>query len=854
MIHRGTDALTFGNESSTPLMVGFGHAGLFVAGSAIAVVARVVNQTMPTSIQTITFGLAVGISATVFCYRFVCQRKFQPMAMGCICFSVCGAVLLFPQLVHAQLAINATIQYATLVFLLRGALISIFVLPISLSIGSALAVSSSGGKTVQAPGTSFVVALIGSWLLMPLVGTPILSLVVVVLTSALATAGHRLFSSAWKPATKRQGLVTAGVVLAAVATPIGLRRFDTELSSQLLFSSAVFREYAAGTAPDLLLATDDGRRVRTEETLNGIRSVWRYAGNRIQVRQNGMPVMVTSVDSDTCPQSATELMPIVLPMLLHESAEHLLLLGDTGPAGEATSLLFPVTSVTSVEDGLRTVDETDHSFAARFEDDRLFRISSDPNLGLSGLAGFFDIIISRPDVPAVPASAPFYTEEFHARVAERLSNNGLFCQTFSQTDLGSEPLKRVLFSLRESFRNVSVIQIDGSELLLVASNGDQIVRKSLARRASLSHVRRILADLGWDWSRVLQLASLDSEAVDAIVSTETSSNSVSNAAFLCGLPLETMSWANKSQQLQEDIAAFERSLLKRLPQDEYRDEAARRIKESGQEAELLFGFPDEPWMYRKTLRTRLEQYSRPPTEYVVDRQVRRKPHVVDEYRKEYFRTLGEAVQLQAALDTDAPLDAEEKESAFATAISRLAAFTSPSEPLVSYFANHELVRLLEAADTDPATVFNHRLHTIYFVPGLTRSVREVVAAMNQLIDNPELIPDPATRWDQMNSLLQILMGRWNARRDVPPQSTHVALNDIEKSLLAMEASLEAMREWQVKADINPVLCENRETFLRRQLERPLRRFREQLMPHHYKHEEEQIAGDEAVDQFRPLGN
>jgi hypothetical protein len=670
----------------------------------------------------------------------------------------------------------------------------------------------------------------------------VLGLGLIAMVCVTAIVSSKTNGQGWLPKTTIGWVAIAGCVAATAATPFGSARYDTELSSQLLFSSAVFREYASGTEPHLLLATSDGRQLANEETPNGIRSVWRHAGSRIQVRQNGIPVSVTSTSVTTCPQSAAAVMPVVLPLLLHEATEHVLLLGDAGPAAEATSLMFPISSLTTLGDRNRTAGIVDEHFSARHTDDRFNQIVADANIGLSGVAGQFDVIVSRPPQPALPAAAPYYSPAFHARVAARLTENGLFCQSFNQTDFGANPLSRVLTSLRGCFKSVSAIQVDGSELLLVATNGDAVIRPGLAMRSSRGHVRRILAELGWDWSRVLQLACLDQEATEAIADSSPGMNSASNAAFLWGLPLETMSWKNKALELQASIAPYERSVLTQLEQDDYRDEAGRRIKEASQEVEILFGFPDEPWMYRKSLRTRMEQHSRPPREVVERGAVKRKPHPVDQYRIDYFKSLAEAVK---AVKTGGSKEA---------AVAQLSQFTTPTEPLVSYFANHEVVRLLEAGDLSPSTEFQHRLHTIYFVPGLTRSVREVVAAMNLLVEHPEVIPDPADRWDQMNSLLQILMGRWAARRDIPPRSSHVALNDIEKSLLAIESGLKAMNNWRSEAQINVELCDNREVFLRRRLERPLRRYREELLPHHDKQPDQQIADDEVVDQFRYLGN
>ena len=63
-----------------------------------------------------------------------------------------------------------------------------------------------------------------------------------------------------------------------------------------------------------------------------------------------------------------------------------------------------------------------------------------------------------------------------------------------------------------------------------------------------------------------------------------------------------------------------------------------------------------------------------------------------------------------------------------------------------------------------------------------------------------------------------------------------------------------MNDWRVDASIDARICDNCEVFLRRRMERPLRRYRGELLPHHYKAGSEASEEDIAVDQFRALGN
>lgn len=833
--------------------VAWSYGSIAVCGAVLVVIARAVNQTMPASAQVLMFALG-ALAISIMCAftpalpgtgrldafrRTVARAIGQPVTLAAIALSLLALFWLFPQVVGVQLTLNSKVSSPVLLLAARGLVTAMFVVPVGLSLGASVRNLRVQQAQTSMPAFALIVGVAVGFASVSYFGTPLTAVAVTACLGVVFWGTVRSAEGTWFPATAVHRIGGVAVLGTAVALPLGMQRFRPESASQLLFSSAVFREYAAGTDAHLLLATNEGRLLTARETSQGFESTWRFAGSRIQIRRNGIPVGLTTTDTATCPQPSMATLPVVLPLLIHESPGHVLLLGDAGPAAEATSLLFPIQSLTAIHTGTRTVGDIDTHFGSRREDDRFASFDAEPAVAIAGLNQHYDVIVSRPPQAALLESGAYYTAEFHERAARCLAENGLFFQTFNQVDFGPEPLRHLLQSLKQSFHRVAAIQLDGGELLLVATNGETIIRTGLAKRTSFAHVRRILDDLGWDWSKVLAIATVDSEAVDAILATSTNNNTAANAAFFWGLPMETMRWGDKQGEMRTQIAAYQRRILDQLEQDEFRDEAARRLSELGQEAELLFGFPDEPWMYRKTLRTRLEQNPRPPQEIVTDNKLKRQAHEVDTYRIDYFKTLANAAK-----------SARSDESA----LSRLEAFTTPTEPLVSYFASHELVRIYEKLQHSPAHEFRHRLHTIYFVPGATRSVREVVAAMNLLVEHPEIIPGDGDRWDQMNSLMQILMGRWTARRNIPPRSSHVALNDIEKTLQAIDAGLAAMNEWRTEANIDPVLCQNREVFLRRRLERPLRRYREELLPHHYKAQETEIAEELPVDRFRALSN
>ena len=826
-------------------------SALLVAGLSVPLIGRILSQTMTSSlycvscgIAAITFGFALGrgnINSANTWWQRRLARVAVPLASPVVaaaafCMSLLSTVVLFPQLTQLQLHANATFDTSWMVLATRGALTALFLLPVGLLCGSVLKASDSNGE-YPVPGLTFAGGSLAMFAALATgISLPFMAVGMAGIGLALCVLLLKPTTGAWLPVNRASRLGLAAVAAVVLISPFLTARYQPNVAARLLFSSAVFQEYAKGTDQAMLLASTDARPLSAVETQVGTSSAWRIGGSMLQVRRNGTPVAASSSSPMTCPQSTTASLPVVVPMLLRAFPENVLLLGDSGPVAESTALGFPVQSVTAMHQQLRTVPELDSVLAERREDDRYQFLAAAPKVGLAGLQRQFDVVISNPPPTADLDAAAFYTTNFYDRVAQHVTADGLFCQMFRQIDFGPEPMHRVLGSLSQSFTTVSAVQLGAGEILLLATNGESIIERGMAKRTQERATRQMLDDLAWDWSRLLELASLDAESVAAITSASTQQNTLANSSLLWSLPFETMRWGDKRTELRQALAVYQRRIIDQLEEDDYRAEAARRIAELQEEREVLFGFPDEPWVYRRTLRSRLEKHPRPPEPIVKGGTVKRQAHPTDRYRVEYFKVLANAIQ-QSRTSPDA--------------IRTLDAFVAPTEPLLSYFASHEAARLLSDTGEQPDAELFHRLRTVYSTPASSRSVRDLVATINLIVEKPELIPDPADRWDRMNSLLQTMMTRWDARRDIAPTSTEVAMNDLDLCLAAFESGIAAMHTWAEECDIDDVTLANRGRFLRRRLENPLRGYRDKLIPHY--DGTESVASEEDA-RFTPLGN
>jgi hypothetical protein len=302
------------------------------------------------------------------------------------------------------------------------------------------------------------------------------------------------------------------------------------------------------------------------------------------------------------------------------------------------------------------------------------------------------------------------------------------------------------------------------------------------------------------------------------------------------MPLETGRGDDRSIELQAAFGAVERQLIALIPAETDHQEAERRLSALRQQLEILAGIPDEPWTYRRSLRMEMQRSPRPPVEVVMNGKVIRDMHPLDQIRKDYFLTLGKSVR--SAQDADST----------AGDFAALDRFTECAEPLLSHFAHYELIRLHEMEQhPSPAAEFRHRLHVVFYSPPSDASVRPVIGAIHQLVEQPELIADEALRYDQLNALLQKLIERWEARTAWEPRSALRVQNDVDLSIQVVTKALQQMESQRDAASVSAEEFRGRRRFVTAALISPLRDYREQVLAHRLKSEPGPPTGHEDPD-------
>lgn len=611
----------------------------------------------------------------------------------------------------------------------------------------------------------------------------------------------------------RKAVIATCIGIVLTAAGLWLTDYDPARAARLLFSSTTFSAYREGVDLDTLTVLDDGRLAALRSNGRSTWTVWKHHGAQLQFRENGVPRHITSVDLATCPQSSAELLPAVAPLVLHPQPRDVLLTGIGSTATLQACLAFPVESLTCTESDRALIDLANIQVAPEagsnsLDDPRVRLLNVDSALAAATTDRGYDVIIVAATQPALFSSVSTATTDYYTRLARQLRSGGVLCQRFQYVDLGAAPLRNIAATLRSLFPQVRILETAPGEVLLLASADDgPIIDPGFAARAQAPHVRRVMSQAGWDWSILLGLAAVDVDGVGEIAADDARPYVAADGRSAMQLAPEVIRWGAKLDEIQTLLSAHRSQMLNWIGQCTDAEEAAKRLADVTEQQKTIHDNPEQFWAYRKTLKDRLQNRPRSVIVPVAHEGLQRQMHPEDERRKQYLVALGEAARV---------------EHPDAASVQRMASFVEPYDPLVSYFAHHEAAYLLSrSAQPDSAAELAHRLHTIYFGAGVDQSVRNVTAALQLLVDDPQAVVASQARWDHMNSLLQVLEQRWTARLQIADQGRYAAA-DISESLAASQQALTQMDQLVSELNLDAGDWAARRTLLEEELVRPLK--------------------------------
>ncbi|MFM7057092.1 MAG: spermidine synthase [Planctomycetota bacterium] len=636
------------------------------------------------------------------------------------------------------------------------------------------------------------------------------------------------------------------LALALLAIPLAAPRFDLTSASRLLFAGRTLQARGRGLSMELIRHTEPARLAWLSAGASGELSVWRQSAVTFELLRGGVVTAKGSSDTRIQPQAPEEVLPAIVGLCNHPRPGRVLLLGDDSGAMLRTATHFPVQQILAVRaDAATTAAASEflwrHSADRPDQDSRVQLLHADLPLAVRDeQLGQFDVVVAAGGPATSLRHMSLLTREFCAAVHSRLNPGGVFCQRLTCEQADPELLTRVLATLSAEFRHAGVIQMQPGDFLLTASDSpDGLIHPQLLDRLQREHVQREAAACGWDWAQIAVLPLAESGGEAGVLAGPRVSQPLSVAEGGALLPL-SVQWtpaAEHSEQLRVAFAPFQRQVAAAVPPGEAHEEAKRRLASLQQQVEILAGMPDQPWTYRRSLRMEMQRSPRPPVEKVEGGKIVRSTHPLDALRQDYFVTLGQALQSVR----NAPERSLE-------AVHRLTRLAEGGEPLLGWFSHYEIVRLYELLQRpDPADELRHRLHLVFYAAPSDASVRPAIAALQMLVEEPQLIADPADRYDALNAVLQKLIERWEARTAWEPRSAARVQQDVDLSVMAGRQAMEQMQKLATAARIPHSDFLKRRQFVHAALISPLRVYCEQVLAHRMKTETPAVAGSEDPD-------
>lgn len=771
-------------------------ASALLVGVALEAANQTAEQILLESLSLKLWGWAGFVVGIVTCAGLGWQNSDRRVGLRWsllwLAIASASVLMLFPVWMRVGLWSSARLSTLPWLLLVKGLIPFGVLFPLGCSTGILLKNSPSRSLAAGACGVGFAGATFSSW---PLALTLLAVTCVSVGLSLSLWTGQSWRELATNGGRNRRTVALAMCVCLLLVTWSCQGWLAPDRSARLLFSGDAFTSVANGDDLVTIERADRSRWLKTIEGQNGIWTVWRQRANQIVVRRNGMIAGQLSLDPALGPQNFWSVMTAAVPLLMHSRADDVLCLGTPGIVEINTLLGFPVRTVTCVEGDreARSLIEYEASLAessSRLTDGRLEWVNATPvQFAASQTTRTYDVIVC-PEASAIPLrSQSQFTQEFHADMVRHLNSGGLFCQRMNVVDFGSTPLIDTLQSLRSVFSQVCVITTDGAEVLLLATNSpDPMLDPGIISRLETPQVQRLCETLGQDWSIFTQLACVKPEVVDELLAGwPGTSNSCVNARFTLRLASETLRWGPKWKEKQVLFTNRTELLLLALGlEDEVQQTVVRRIQDAQERNRILTEKADDQWSYRRILKDALKDRPRTSIQRV-NHEIRQALCPEDQHRKDYLIALGRAAR---------------EEAPSLASIQRIEEYAQPYDPLVTDFVHFEVAHLLgRCREPDPAREYLHWMYCITYAPDKDRSVRPVAAALDLLRRNPEIVPDPAWRWDQLSYLLDIMRVRWSARWQMNAASKFEAA-DMQHSIEAVTATLTAMDDLATEAGVS----------------------------------------------------
>jgi len=703
------------------------------------------------------------------------------LSLTCLLLAAWTGILVagYPLWVLYCLKINAWVGSISLILTLRMAFLAILAFPIGLL--TRRLTSNSQTRT----GAAFVPVIVATGFLavtvVPLApqGTAA-SLVCISMCLALIARGRHNFKL---PVSLGSKLATAGLSSAALLGVVCSENLDPARSERMLFSSAALQSLRQSVPAAQLNFLDDSRQLAEFSSLTHHFSLTKVRGGQIVLRQNGLVTGQHSGNPSVTPHHAGDILPALIPLVMHPQPENVLVLG-VHPPTLMTCHAWPLRNVNCVDGAASAHDMvhwmTTHPVSGidltQGPDFHFHKI--DPLLSLHARHGMkYDMITCPETHLATLSSNDQLTMEFYRRVQKHLNDGGIFSQRVPYYDVGPDYVTEIAGTLQTVFGEVVAIESIPGELIFLCSNSAlPEVNEEMLERLKSPQSRTLLAAAGWDWSLILGRGAVKHDGWQKLCERNPRVNSCRDHRLSFSLPIEYSSWGQKGDKTRATLGEFGDTLRADLGDSPCGKEVSARLEDLNLAHQIQRDHPNDPWAYRAALKSRLQERPR-DTIMQVNHQLKRVMDPEDQQRKSYLIALGPNAKNPNPTVED---------------INELLKFSAPFDPLVSLFVYFETSNMLSrCSPAQPDRQLHHLLHTVYYSSGYDQSVRNVSDALEILCQQQASAETEAGRWDEINSLLQIMAQRWQMRIASGRISRYEA-TDTDRCLRAIEVAMKRL--------------------------------------------------------------
>lgn len=552
-------------------------------------------------------------------------------------------------------------------------------------------------------------------------------------------------------------------LMATIAVPRRRRFVAAAIGSMLAVAGFVFDTYqpeslasllhaptarlmaAQGNTVNEILAADDARFVESIDVADGVLTAWSQRGFQVAINEDERSLGTLTQRTDLGPCLGAETMSVVLPVTLHEAPRRLVICG----AGNGESVLavtefgIPVIEVVDSKSRMEFLKKHSGERGDCWNDERVVTRPMPAHwLSHCRPLGADVLVVNLPGAGRLQGAGT--QTAGHVRgLSRHLAPGGIVCQRIDVNGLDATTVLSAAAAFRDVFQQVHAFEISVGQWVVIGTHeSTPLVNIGLVDQLKRHDVRRLLGQVGWDWSVVLKLYTLGPDELTQAIAkanvatpTMASSHALRTQAFT-----STSRNSAKFDSFKTQISPFVTRSLDRLDDAGLIREVEARIADSTERDRLLGESTDDFWGYRTVLRDRLKTRPRAAIQQVgYSDEFKQQLHPEDVRRKEFLAALGVAISNQDAAVLDR--------------------FIEPYDPLVSPFIYGEAAKI-HAESNEPEASLDDLVASVFKTYN-DMSVRNAVQALNYVCDGYG--GNDITRYDLAQGLLEQMRRRWHAR-------------------------------------------------------------------------------------------